>query len=123
MSSAFKNKVVKLRALITRFDAASNESKLTTLQELSKCELPGSRSLIDYADLLQFLQAFPPDRKTLKAAEKELSRLVRFVIRPGDRSNKSLINSGLPYTPYQETGASSFGYYLWWAFCVLQVCL
>ncbi len=100
MSSAFKNKVVKLRALITRFDAASNESKLTTLQELSKCELPGSRSLIDYADLLQFLQAFPPDRKTLKAAEKELSRLVRFVIRSGDRSNKSLINSGLPCTPY-----------------------
>jgi len=100
MSSAFNNKVGKLRALITRFDAASNASKLTALQQLSKLELPTSRALVHYADLLQFLQAFPPDRQTLKAAEHELSRATRSLSRSADRSNKALVNSGLPHTTY-----------------------
>ncbi|MBK6775102.1 MAG: hypothetical protein IPG74_04375 [Flavobacteriales bacterium] len=100
MSFAFNNKVRKLRKLITRYDATSNAGKLAALQDLSAIGLASSPSLVGYADLLQFVQAFPPERKTLRAAEKELARIRRFLARPQNRSSKSLINSGLPHTPY-----------------------
>lgn len=100
MSTEFRSSIGKLKKVITRFDAASNEVKRSLLRSISKCELPCSRSLVNYGDLLLFIQAFPPDRRIMDAAEKESSRVARFLSRSTGRSHKTLVNSGLPHTPY-----------------------
>ncbi|MBL7937937.1 MAG: hypothetical protein JNL43_01140 [Flavobacteriales bacterium] len=100
MNSAFSTGLRKLRAVVTRFDVTSNQAKRSMLKDLANSQLPTTRSLTEYADLLQFLQAFPPDQRTYTAAEKELARVEKFLRTAGRASSKVFINSGLPHTPY-----------------------
>lgn len=100
MNTAFSNRLRKLRLVVTRFDGTSNQEKLSLLRDLAKCPLTTTRSLVDYAELLHYLVAFPPDHRTHKAAEKELARIEKFLTLPGNAASKVFINSGLPHTPY-----------------------
>ena len=98
MSTSFGRHVRKLREVVVRFDARSNAIKQHALQELARCELPVSKALIGYCDLLMFLQAMPPNRRVLMAARKEMGRVARLLAGAARRHDRSLMTSGLPYT-------------------------
>ena len=98
MSTTFGRKVRKLKEVVARFDVRSNAIKLHTLQDLGGCDLPVSKALIGYCDLLLFLQAMPPNKKMLLAARKEMGRVTRLLSSSAKRRDRSLMNSGLPHT-------------------------
>ncbi len=98
MSTSFGNHLKNLGEVVARFDAKSDASKLRTLQQVAHCRLPATKALINYCDLLLFLQAMPPNKNVLLAAQNEMGRVSRFLASSVRRSDPCLINSGLPFT-------------------------
>lgn len=102
MANKFGSTLKKLSSIAALFDAPSNARKWELLQELSRCELKISGSLITYCDLLLFLLSMPPDEKVLKAARSEMDRMAKALAASGRRLDRALINSGLPHTAYES---------------------
>lgn len=100
MTNTFGSTLRKLSSIGAHFDAPSNTRKWELLQDLSRCELKISGSLIAYCDLLLFLLSMPPEEKVHKAARLEMDRMAKAIAASGRRLDRTLENSGLPHTTY-----------------------
>jgi len=97
MNTSFGNHVRKLSKVVASFDAPSNAIKLDALRELARCELPTTKGLIGYCELLQFIQAMPPNKAVIVAARKEMDRVTRALALSKKDPDHALMNSGLPF--------------------------
>ena len=103
MNTSFGNHVRKLSKVVASFDAPSNAIKLDALRELARCELPTTKGLIGYCELLQFIQAMPPNKAVIVAARKEMDRVTRALALSKKDPDHALMNSGLPFVAVSYT--------------------
>lgn len=100
MAPRFPILLKNLKTLYTKLDLQSQQKLEECLSQLRQCKLPNNQSLAEYHEYLLFLCAYPSGNNHLLLAEKELSRITRELKKRRNKSSKSLLNSGLPFTPF-----------------------
>lgn len=98
MQSSFNTLFKKLNRIANSFDELNNVLKKELLLKLSNLNLPKSKTLVDYAELLMFLKAYPANKILLQLTDKELLRVSNFLKLHKEGEKKNYIGSGLPYT-------------------------
>lgn len=98
MNHSFQSALKKLLKIQTQFSQDSAIQKIQLLKILNKQQLPKTKLLIKYHDLLLFLQAHPETDNLQNWCKRELLRITKFLknLRPIEK--KYFENSGLPYT-------------------------
>lgn len=87
----------ELRALVGRFGTAAARDKLRLLKEIELLDRIGPRSLIALQQMLDFLRAYPDDRRVLDATLRVRRRLREWVkLVPGGGENATLRDQGFP---------------------------
>ena len=94
------NQVRQLKLLVRQFDPELDQQKQSVLSLLASAKLPAVATLKNYVDVLLFICAFPPDKKLLRMAENELTRITIHLKKLPVTLQKDYINSGLPFVTY-----------------------
>ncbi len=100
--------IKRLGALCNRFDDSSRIEKSSCLDQLSELPLKDPKALVNYAEILLFICAYPPDVDMHSRAERELARVTWFLKKNRKEAIKSLVNSGLPFTKYISSFSHDF---------------
>lgn len=98
MKSKISKPIYALRKIANLFDEKSNADKLILLKQISKLKFEKAKSFLVYFDLLQFICAYPPNKKVLTLAEKELTRLTKFCQNSIKKDDSFFENSELPFS-------------------------
>jgi hypothetical protein len=98
MRLTFHNQVQLFKESANRFDPASNETRLQSLQNLSSFHLPYNKDLITYFESLLFIIAYPSDSDQLLSAEKEILRITMFLKEHRKQDSRLFDNSGMPFS-------------------------
>lgn len=97
MKINYSRKVNHLKRLSKIFDIESNNQLLSILTLLAGNKLPAPPTLKKYVDVLICICAFPPNKKLLTIAEKELFRITDHLKKLPYKEKRIYINSGLPF--------------------------
>ena len=108
MKGSINNLIKKLGLLSNRFDEVSRIEKKIYLDKLAILPLDGSKSLVNYAETLLFLCAYPGDADLLLKTERELARLTSILKKNKIKYEKELLNSGLPFTKFVSSFSHDF---------------
>ena len=100
MKNEFNYSVKKLRKIANRIDPDSNILKLSLLNELAQNKIEFTRILHTYYETLLFIMAFPPDKKTLALAEREVLRITGLLKKQPEKTKDQFENSGIPFSKY-----------------------
>ncbi len=87
-----------LKLNYNKFDLENIEQKKRDLENIKSLNLPKTKQLIDYQNLLLFLIAHPSDTETLQFVETELNRLASTLKKYSTAQKSIFDNSGLPFT-------------------------
>jgi len=98
MKYKFNQQVNKLHDIINRFDPDSNRLKLSLLNDIAQNKILFTSILTTYYETLLFIMAFPPDKKTLDLAEREVLRITRLLKKQPGKVKALFINSGIPFS-------------------------
>jgi len=98
MNHSFQSTLKNLLKIQTQFSQDSATHKIQLLKILNKQQLPKTKLLIKYHDLLLFLQAHPENEKLRNCCRLELLRIATFIKRLKPNEKMLLENSGLPFT-------------------------
>lgn len=100
MKFNFNRQVKKLRDVISRFDPESNRLRLSLINEIAQNKILYTAILTTYYESLLFIMAFPPDKKTLDLAEREVRRITALLKKQPQKVKELFINSGIPFSGY-----------------------
>ena len=97
MNHSFQSTLKNLLKIQTQFSQDSAIQKIHLLKILNKQQLPKTKLLIKYHDLLLFLQAHPENEKLKNCCKLEILRITKFLrnLRPHEKLHFE--NTGLPY--------------------------
>src|SRR5690242_9112022 len=98
MKYKFILQVNKLRDIIHHFDPDSNRLKLSLLNDIAQNKILFTGILATYYETLLFIMAFPPDKKTLDLAEREVLRITRLLKKQPGKVKALFDNSGIPFS-------------------------
>jgi hypothetical protein len=89
--------VRRLKDIANRFDATSIEARNAYLLDLTQTNLVQGKDLIVYYETLLFLLSYPVNKSQLDTAEKEMTRITKFLKNSKNTPSKFFENSGLPF--------------------------
>lgn len=75
------------------------EARAQALVQLMKLPLTPGKDLVEYYDALLFMAAYPTDETQQSKAEKELTRISRFLNSKAIKHPAVHVNSGMPFAP------------------------
>jgi hypothetical protein len=108
MKYKFNQQVKKLREIANRFDVDSNQLKLSLINEVSQNKILFTGMLTTYYETLLFIMAFPPDKKTVALAEREVNRIADLLKKQPEKVKELFANSGIPFSIYRACFSHDF---------------
>ncbi len=98
MNPSFISNFKNLLKIQTHWNSNFILQKIELLKLLKQNDLPNTKLLIKYNDLLLFLHTHPANEELLRLTNSELERIAKFLKRLPQADKIHFENSGLPYT-------------------------